>query len=326
MVSIILTILKVIGIILLCLIGLLLLCVGTVLFCPIRYRIRGKRSEEGEAYAVADVTWILRIIQFHGYYRQGKDFEYSLKVLFFRLFPKKETTVSEGERKQKDKKSQEEVTDDRQDENKEGKKSVDQNNQGKCEERTSQTEEEPQKPEAEKTSDIEENRKQKEQEKRKKQKSSNREKKSQEKNIFSKIKDKIEHIKDTFHKACDKMKDALSSYEKFREFIAEQETKEALKFLNKQRKYLTRHLKPDRFQIKMNYGMEDPASTGEILAVYSVIYPFLPGKWNVEPDFEQACLYGEINVKGKIRLFRLTIVGWRCYKNKTIRKFIFKGK
>lgn len=304
MVSIILTILKVIGIILLCLIGLLLLCVGTVLFCPICYRIRGKKCEEGEAYAVADVTWILRIIRFHGSYRQGKDFEYSLKVLFFRLFPKKE--------KEK--------------ENKVEKKYTDRDSQGKCEEKTSQTEEETQKPETEKTSDIEENRKQKEQEKRKKQTSSNSEKKSQEKNIIYKIKDKIEHIKDTFRKICDKIKDILSSYEKFKEFIAAQETKEALKFLNKQRKYLIRHLKPDKFQVKIYYGMEDPASTGEILAVYSVIHPFLPGSWNVTPDFEQACLNGDINIKGKVRLFRLMIVGWRCYKNKTIKKIISMRK
>ena len=326
MVAIVLTILKVIGIIFLSILGLLLLVTGTVLFCPIRYRIRGNKQEESNVHAVIDVTWILRILRFHGYYQEGKEFEYYFKVLFFRVFPKSENPNLKRKRKRKTlQKTADENTEssDKANQHRDDEKVLEENEQ----QQTIANREKDSRGKEKSCSNVEEQKKKQQSEIRKKSQGlSGAEEKTKRKKIFYKIKDKIEHIRNVFRKMCDKVKELLSNYEKFREFIARKDTQEALKFLNQQRKYLIRYLKPDKFQVKINYGMENPAHTGEILAVYSVLAPFLPGVWNVVPDFEQVCFNGEVNMKGKIRLFRLLLVGWRCYKNETIRKFIPIGK
>ena len=328
MVGIVLTILKVIGIILLILVGILLCFIGTVLFWPIYYRFTA--SKEDGIQAVVNVSWIFRILRFRGWYEQGKEFEYYFKVLFFQLYPKKEKNNKKKKNVSKIKESLSENNDTKENalikdttEKKETEK--DKFEREETEKKEIQ-QEGATKESLETQAHVEEKSQGNREEQKNRNVSSENIKKQERKNIVYKIKDKIKHIKFTFRKFCDKVKDILSNYERFKEFVTSEETREALKFLNRQRKYLARHLKPDKFQVNIHYGMDDPAHTGEILAAYSVMYPFLPGKWNIIPDFENACIDGNINMKGKVRLYTILIVLWRCYKNETINKFIPIGK
>ena len=136
------------------------------------------------------------------------------------------------------------------------------------------------------------------------------------------IKKKIIKVKFTFEKICDKIKEIFSGYEKFKEFISSEETKETLRCLNTQRKYLFHHLKPDKSDLYLHFGTEDPATTGEVLALLSLVYPFYPWNLNVEPDFEQVCLDGKLKIKGKIQVYVLLITLWRLYQNENIKKFM----
>ncbi|WP_405317447.1 DUF2953 domain-containing protein, partial [Faecalibacillus faecis] len=140
--------------------------------------------------------------------------------------------------------------------------------------------------------------------------------------LFQTIKKKITNLKFTFQKICDKIKEIFSGYEKFREFIFSEETRETLSFLNTQRKYLFRHIKPDKSDIYLHFGTEDPAVTGEVLAVLSLIYAFYPWNLNVVPDFEESCFDGKIEIKGKLQSYAFLILLWRIYGNKNIKKII----
>lgn len=333
MVGIVLTILKVIGIILLILVGILLCFIGTVLFWPIYYRFTA--SKEDGIQAVVNISWIFRILRFRGWYEQGKEFEYYFKVLFFQLYPKKEKNNKKKKNVSKKKESLSENDDTKEDALKKDATEKEEIEKDEFERKETEKEEILQEGTIEESLetqvDVEEksqgNREEQKKRKQRKGKDSSESKKEAERqNIFYKIKDKIKHIKFTFQKFCNKVKELLGNYEKFKEFVTSEETRETLKFLNRQRKYLARHLKPDKFQVNIHYGMDDPAHTGEILAAYSVMYPFLPGKWNIIPDFENACIDGNINMKGKVRLYTILIVLWRCYKNETINKFIPIGK
>ena len=107
MLGIILAILKTIGIILLILLAVFLLLIILVLFVPIRYEaslyVPEKRFSNKEIdfldgiCAVFRFNWFLHFIRGEVAYPDKKDF--TLKVLFFRILPKKEKSkvALEGE-------------------------------------------------------------------------------------------------------------------------------------------------------------------------------------------------------------------------------------
>ena len=69
---VILTILKILGIILLVLLGLLLVIVLSVLFVPVRYCLEGEKSSPGwsEANGKVRVSWLLHLIHLRIQYRE----------------------------------------------------------------------------------------------------------------------------------------------------------------------------------------------------------------------------------------------------------------
>ena len=79
-------------------------------------------------------------------------------------------------------------------------------------------------------------------------------------------------------------------------------------------------LKPKKFEAAFVVGTDDPASTGEILAVCGMLYPILGPQVNVVGDFERKRLEGHLLLKGKIRFFTFLRVAVKIYFNKDIRK------
>lgn len=339
MAGIILTILKIIGIILLVVVGIVLALAGTILFWPIRYRVSAYKEQE-EVKATVDITWVFRLLRCRAVYETGKDFFYYVKIAFFQILPEKEKKIEEGKQRQRDTEKAEQVKskETEPEEGKQGQRDTEKAEQVKSEE----TEPEEGKQEQRDTKKAE----QKEAEKSQKQteeaaekkpsKTSKENQKAKEnlqeevkksrKSVFERIEEKIQQIKFTFQKFCDKVKEVFGKLENLKAFLTSEEMKEILKFLNEQRKYVFRRFKPDKFQVDTRFGTEDPALTGQILAAYSVAYPLLPGNWNVVADFEETCLDCNVYLKGRIQLYVLLVVGLRCYKNKTIGKFINIGK
>jgi hypothetical protein len=63
---------------------------------------------------------------------------------------------------------------------------------------------------------------------------------------------------------------------------------------------IARHLLPRRLKGRLHYGFEDPSLTGRILAGICAVYPVLPGKLTIDPDFERTVLEGEMSFGGHI--------------------------
>lgn len=302
MAGVIVTILKIIGIVLLSIIGLFLILVLSCLFLPVNYQLWGSKSEE-EAKMSLSVNWLFHLIRIRVEYSQENGLIYYVKILFFQLFPREERLEKKDKkRKKRDTEYQESEYKDSGSVKEEVQKEVIQSKdtshqaeeQGQVEEIkqiSSPTKKEP-----------------------KKEKSKN--------NSFSAVKKKIIKLKFTFQKICDKIKEICSEYEKWKAFILSEETKGSLSFLNDQRKYLFRRLKPSKADVYLHFGTDDPAVTGKILAALSVFYSFYGWHMDVEPDFEQVCLEGRIYIKGNIQTYILLVIVWRAYKNKHIRSII----
>lgn len=297
MVGVILTILKMIGIVLLSLLALLLILIGIFLFLPVNYRLKASKNAEG-ARGCLYVNWLFHLLRFCLEYEQESGMVYSVKFLFFQIFPKEER----NEKTIRTKKIKQVQTTKKKDKTEESR-----NNNHNAE--VLQKKDIPKKT-FQKNKEVPEEVQVVE----------------KKKSLFEMVKEKIRKLKFTFCKICDKMKEICSAYEKLKEFISSEELKGSLKFLNEQKKYLIRHLKPSKADVYLHFGTEDPALTGEILAALSVVYPFYGYKLEVVPDFEQVCLEGNIFIKGKIQCYVVLMTAWRAYRNKHIRKMIEKMK
>lgn len=335
MLHILLLILKIIGIVLLCILGVLILGIVCALFVPVRYRIEVARKEgEGEppVTATVKITWLLHfvnvLIRFTG------NLSVRARLLIFTVFrlPKREKRggrAKEGEsgrRKGKKKRKKE-----------------------KAPERASAVETEPEGREAgdltEEKRYIEEKQTEKEtifpemtggDEKEGAHKTAEEKTGEPDKkptlwdklraipeilrSIFAKIKSIFENIQYTIQNICDKIKSVSDTIEYYRGVIAGEAFQHSFALCKKELWSIARSLKPDKFEAALVVGTDDPAATGEILAVCGMLYPILGPQVNVAGDFEGKRLEGRVFIKGKLRLFTFVRTAVRIYFNKDIRK------
>ncbi len=139
-------------------------------------------------------------------------------------------------------------------------------------------------------------------------------------NIFVKIKSIFENIQYTIKNICDKIRSVLDTIEYYKGVIEGEPFKRSFALCKGELLAICKRLKPDRFEAALIVGMDDPAATGEILAVCGMLYPILGPKVNVVGEFERKRLEGRVFIKGKLRFFTFVRVAVRIYFNKDIRK------
>ncbi len=343
MLHILLLILKIIGIVLLCILGLLLLGIACALFVPVRYRIEAVRREgEGEPPVVVTVkvTWLLHfvnvLVRFNG------SLSARARLLFITVFrlPKKE---KRGCRDKTDGKKR----------RKEEAREPDQPKGGETERKAAETTVTAHRKEAEKTPEEEGNGKTVEErnveiqqtgkgrmsaeaaEGDEREAAREGDAESDKKpgfldklrtvpdilrRIFAKIKDIFENIQYTIQNICDKIRSVLDNIVYYRGVIEGETFQRSYALCKKELRAIVKSLKPNKFEAAFVVGTDDPASTGEILAVCGMLYPILGPQVNVVGDFERKRLEGRVFIKGKLRLFTFIRVAVRIYFNKDIRK------
>ena len=319
MLHIILLILKIIGIVLLSVLGLLILSIVCVLFVPVRYRIRVTRVEgEGQppVTAYVKVTWLLHIVNI--LVRYPAEVIVRARVLIFTLFriPEKEKKAGKQKKAKKEKKKKEA-------------------------QETKETQEVPTlSEEAEMPAvstvtepyeafmgneEIESDREEPEE--------------SEEKNslpakikkIIGKIKQFFENITEffkniqyTIRKFCDKIKAVLDNIQYYREVLESDPFRQSLQMCKGELGWVFKRLKPDKFEADLVVGMEDPATTGEILAIFGMLYPLIGQHVRIAGDFEceKTRVEGRLYIRGKIRMFTFLRTVLRIYFSKDIKKLI----
>ena len=323
---VILTILKILGIILLVLLGLLLVIVFSVLFVPVRYRLEGEKSSPGwsEANGKVKVSWLLHLIHLRIQYQEKElDWEY---YLFGVPLKKAGAAVREWKKKRRKKKVQ--------GQKERRKKAVQQKNEPekrtaakkKGQQKSTEKQTKPEKsktaaPEAKKTEIKTAERKQQ-----------GKEKVSDKLSRFwnkckkivgsilefpGKLKKKLTNIRLTFRGFCDKIK-------QWRTLWNEESTQAALHFLTEKGRKLIRHVLPRKIRGSITFGCEDPALTGQILGAVAIAYPLYGKGVAVYPRFEEKILEGQLQMKGRIVAACLLWQAWKIYRNPDVRKTLKK--
>lgn len=273
-------ILKIIGIGLLVLLGIFLFIVCSLVFVPVRYRIRGKGEVPKEFEGDMVFSWFLHLIHCRIRY-DNNDLKYKLRIFGIPINLGKE-------KKPKRRKEKQRVND----------------------LEMAEVQEEPEELMAETFSEEADNTSEADV-------TAGKRKKRQKPKRKGWLKRKIQQLKRSFLNLKEQLHDIKS-------IISEETNKRAVSALIQEMKYLLKHYSPRKALGELQYGMEDPAQTGEILGVVSIFPFWYRYKISVIPDFTAESFYakGHLLLRGRIRSFHLLVSGVRLIRNKDIRKLI----
>lgn len=79
--------------------------------------------------------------------------------------------------------------------------------------------------------------------------------------------------------------------------------------------HLWRKLKPKVFRGQLLFGTGDPASTGEILGVFAILYAWYGDGVRIVPDFQRKVWEGNFFARGGISIFTLLLVCFRVFRS-----------
>lgn len=303
MISILLILLKIIGITLLVVIGLFLLLVLIVLFVPVRYRIKGRY--EDSLYLTGRITWLLHLLSIR--VEVGEKTVTSVKILGIPISKlinnKQKKSVAEPVAEEKKKKDSEPVTES---EKKKDSELVTESELMKTSEpvKDSEKQEDPENVAvSEKQKDL-------------KPASFFRKIKNKVLSVQDKIRDILEKIKHFWHNAeCRK-----KQIQRFIRILRSDTCKAAFSLCKKRLGKVFKHLFPQKVHADLTFGFEDPSTTGYLLAVYGMLPGYVGKHILLHPDFDKAVLKGNFYIKGRVRAWTVLCQALCVFLDKNCRK------
>ncbi len=334
MLHIILTILKIVGILILVVLALLLVVTGVVLFVPIRYRVNGKKDEES-FFVKAEVYWLLHLFRLKAVYPEPG--RIIAKVLWFTVYDSAEEDEPENPEKKKSKKEKKNKKEKNQKENQKKKQRKSKEKlEKKTEKKSAEKEQTEVKQEENQNSASTETDKQNKkkvqnnakdeivQEKRKREQTAK--KAGKIKAIIQKILSILQNIRYTIRRFCDKIKEIWANIQYYMEVFGEEETKRAFSMCKQQLYKIWKNIRPQKCKAELKIGTGEPDTTGYILAVHGMLSPLIGNNISIEPDFENQVVEGTVFIKGRITVFVLLCAAIKLYFDDDIRHFLKRFK
>lgn len=325
MVSILLTVLKIIGIIILVILGLILFLLLLILFVPVRYYGNGSYQEDFFA-AKLRASWLLHLISVRGELQKEQALHIYMKIFGITVYDNlKADDTKTRHKKSKSTKNKTESTGEIQ-----AASAEEPYSEGVTDEEVPSEHNVLEENGIEYSTPIE-----------KKQNEhlaehtridtvegndgSNRKKiriVQKIKIILIKFVNFFKNIKFTFNKVCDTMVRIKNNIEYYLKVLQLDSTKRAFAACQKQLKYVLKKILPRKYRINLHLGFDDPAVMGEILAVWGMFYPFHLGNIDIQPEFEQAVVKGDFSFQGHVSVNAFVQVACILFFDKDIRRLI----
>lgn len=313
MIAVILTILKIIGIIVLCLLGLIILLLLLALFVPVRYRVEAHRHmpDDAPVHVVVRFCWLLHIL--NAAYLYPEEAFLRVRLFCFTLYNSSDPP-KESKKNNKNTKDAKEQTVASAKEKKEEEPAWGARIETTGEEKEAAADQNTAKNQATAV----------------KQESEKQEQHIQHKikDFFSKLIKILRNTKYTMRRICDKIKNIIKQIKYYIELIQSDSFREAVLLCQSQLLVLFRMLRPRKLTAEFQIGTGDPASTGQVMCIYGMLYPFIGNNVSIIPDFESENLIfeGDFYMKGRVTAFTLLRAAWIIYFNKNIRSVINQFK
>ena len=277
MIGVLLTALKIIGIVILAIIALALLIILMVLFIPIRYR--GKIYFKEVPDIALSVTWFFKFLSLNITYKDGLDIIGKAGWLFKVYSNHDDDTDTNEEIEDYESKVEE---------------TVDTVNENKKEDITVES--------TDKVDVLKADNKIKELDKQEKKQSKNKKSKSNKKKSSAKKESKLD-------KLINKAKD-------IHYLLTEEENKKTLLLMLEKTKNLLVHILPKKIVGFFKFGFDDPSTTGQVLEAVAIFYPLYRDDFKIVPMFYDEIIEVDISFKGRLRVFYALYIGLILWLNK----------
>ena len=282
MIGILLTALKIIGIVILAIIALALLIILMVLFIPVRYK--GKVYFKEVPDIALSVTWFFKFLSLNITYKDGLDIIGKVGWLF-KVYSNHDDDTDTNEEIEDHKSEVREIVD-TVNENKKEDISLDNTNKANV-----ITEE-----------NLEAENKIKALDKQEKKQSKKKKSKSNKKKSTAKKESKLD-------KLINKAKD-------IHYLLTEEENKKTLLLMLEKTKNLLVHILPKRIVGFFKFGFDDPSTTGQVLEAVAIFYPLYRDDFKIVPMFYDEIIEVDISFKGRLRVFYALYIGLILWLNK----------
>lgn len=323
--SVVLTVLKILGVVLLGILALVLLLLAVLLLVPVRYAVSGSVGDSVKVSGKAG--WLLSAIRYEFSLEDGEVTD-GVRIFGFRVRKKAKVTEVELEEDAAEAElaamelGMEEDARPAKESGSTGQVQEPDKTTGKpgdiSEENSSITKSQP--------DDLQCNSEQKKTGDDRKKDSG----KASDKNVLRKIKSLWQTIKELpgiisrqFRKIRRSLQNAKCFAERIHELFADELNQYAVKKIWAQCLYLLGHFRFRKIYTDLMFSLSDPAWTGQALGIFSMIPLFYQYEVHLYPDFESDKLYvqGDFEIKGRIRLIHLVVVTLRLLFDQKVRIF-----
>lgn len=366
MLSVILFILKVIGIILLVILGILLLVIVSILFIPIRYRVEGSFSEEQKKCQVS-IGWAGIVFRARAGYQMpdtkeddaesifekyAKGMFYSIRVLGITLLTseKRETLLSrfldwkerrrekkrkkEAQKNQEKKNDTESISDDLELKYLPEEECLDEleDSFDELEEVTVDWEAPEeiishQEPEASEVSILEAQNEEKEYVPLSDTYDKKSQKTERKQKKFIQREKKIEESEEKwYNKIGEKIENLMDQYEALKEFYYQNQSQYAMKKMCKLIRKTINYILPTRCKGEIQYGFDDPSLTGEVYGILCITGLSLRKDVMIVADFQNQVLKGTIKAQGRFRVIFAVRMAISIFFDKKLKAVYKEGK
>ena len=342
--SILLGILKIIGILLLTLLVLLLLVLSVILFGPVRYRIRAAKTEEA-LEGTAEISW-LHIMRAR-LSADGRRRTYALDIRIFGIsLTKLKEWLDRRKQKKKQKRSSSRseksrtaqagkrqgldesgiLEDTKERNSRKAESSDEQAELGKSDQLNVYQQEQQTEKESDRNPQEEDSVQQDDTEEVKSRFRKIRTFCATIKSNVKRIRELGKRMKRMGEGIWSKLQQAAGIPEKIQQlldFVEDYHLKELFAEGKAELNGLWRHYRPRKATGYLRFGTGDPALTGELTGVLYLLLPAF-SEVQIEPDFNDPMLQTELELSGHIRACHLVATAWRLFRNKKLRRLITK--
>ena len=297
--TVLLTILKIVGIVLASVVGLIIVLLLWILLSPIRYK--GRIRFDGKPDISVRAAYLLHIITVHFDFN-GDRKDFSIRLFGHRMKSGEEKPSKTARRKRKVKEPEAPLTE------------ADADERSESYEETGAQQDIEKQPEQH-TLELPVN-------------AEGKKESEDKKSIFKKLKDIYNNIVDRLrnirNKVSDMVNNIIDKRDRLSSEINDPANREGLSFAFGLLKKLLKHILPRKHRIYTRFGTGDPAMTGELVGVIYTVAVAANLNVEVVPDFENKVFECDIPFKGRISVIRLVIWALQAYRNKNFRHLLDK--
>ena len=311
MISVVLTVLKILGIIILSVIGLVLVLVLLICISPVRYKVDGKYYDRPDGKLT--VSWLLHILHATAGY-DGNGLIYKVRVFGIPVLkskPKSENPCEKAKASTEAGRNPGEKA--------EASTEAGRNPGEKAEASTEAVRNPDEKAEAsteavreEKTQDSSENEAKEagedsQQAEGEKQPEPDESTSSEEEDedwlgFIDKMNDAWYEKKEKLFQKLEELEDKVNDIRKKLRLITSERTEAAVKHVLKKVFRILKSIMPRKLRGHVTFGMENPADTGTVLGVLAATLPIHKNQLKIDPVFTEKILEGEAFLKGRISI------------------------